>query len=310
MTATADMILEKRKARRRLTFWRVLAIVAVVIAIIAILPSFSGGMAGPHIARVSINGVIFHDVDREKLINDLVDDDQVKAVVVAIDSPGGTLVGSEALYDGLRKVADKKPVVAVMSELAASGGYMTAIAADHIVARRNTLTGSIGVIMEAPNFAGLLEMVGVDVTRIKSAPLKAEPSPTTRPSPAAIAATQDLIDDGFEWFKGLVAERRDLSGNALDRVTDGRVFSGNLALELGLIDALGDEQTALDWLQEEREIDADLKVLDRKWTKEAKQWPWSMLEDVSVAFSQPERIIRVSPRLYAVWNAPIGAYGR
>jgi len=187
---------------------------------------------------------------------------------------------------------------------------MTAIAADHIIARRNTLTGSIGVIMEAPNFAGLMEMIGIDVTRFKSGPLKAEPSATSAPSPEVIAATQELIDDGFDWFKGLVSERRSLNGAALDKVTDGRVFSGKIAQELGLIDALGDEQTALTWLQEEHEIDEDMKVLDHKWTKDPKPWPWSLLEDASVAFSQPERIIRVSPRLYAVWNAPIGAYGR
>ena len=309
MTATADMILERRKARRRLTFWRILAIVAIVLAIAVMLPRV-GGNVGPHVARVSVNGLILHERAREKMILDLVDNDQVKAVVVAIDSPGGTLVGSEALYDALRKVADKKPVVAVMTELAASGGYLTAIAADHIVARRNTLTGSIGVIMEAPNFTGLMEMVGIGVTRIKSAPLKAEPSPTTDPSPEALAATQELIDDGFIWFKGLVSDRRGLTGSALERVSDGRVFSGKLAVELGLVDTLGDEETALKWLQENREIDENLTVVDHTWKTPEQSWPWSLLEDASVAFSQPEQIIRVSPRLYALWNAPLVPYGR
>lgn len=299
MTATADQIIERRRIRRRLAFWRVLAIIAILIAVVALMPRM-GGSSGPHIARVAVEGMIFNDPAREKLIRDLVENDSAKALIVAIDSPGGTLVGSEALYDAIQKVAAEKPVVAVMSELAASGGYMTAIATDHIVARRNTITGSIGVVMEAPNIVGLLDMLGVEVTRLKSAPLKAEPSFSTRPTPEALAARQDLIDDGFAWFRGLVAERRGLDGLALDRVTDGRVFSGAQAVDLGLIDALGDQEDATNWLAEEREIDPDLPVLEYKTSDDAVPWPLNLFGFSPDTFLQPSRFIDGAPRLYAL----------
>ncbi|MEL7469944.1 MAG: signal peptide peptidase SppA, partial [Pseudomonadota bacterium] len=228
MTATADMILERRRIRRRLTFWRIIAIAAVLVAVLMMIPNSIA--SGDHIARVSIDGVIQDDPDRDRLLKKLVDDDAVKAVIVRINSPGGTVVASEALYEQLRSIAEDKPVVAVMTEYAASGGYITALASDYIIARGNTLTGSIGVLSQVPNVAGLMEMIGVGVTRIKSAPLKAEPSVTEVPSPAALKAQEALIADMFGWFRGLVEERRGLSGEALNRVTDGRAFTGRQAL--------------------------------------------------------------------------------
>lgn len=299
MTATADMIIEKRQLRRKVALWRILAIVALVIAVIAVVFRMNTSPA-PHIARVTVNGVIFNEPEREKLILDVAKNDDAKALIITIDSPGGTLVGSEVLYDAVRKVAEKKPVVAVMSEVAASGGYLTAIAADHIVARRNTLTGSIGVVMEAPNVEGLLEMLGVEVTRLKSAPLKAEPSFTSTPTAEALAAQQVLIDDGFDWFSGLVAERRGLAGPALAAVTDGRVFTGGQAKDLGLVDAIGDQEAALNWLRSEREIAKDLTVRDHEVPQAADGWPWQLLEDASAALTQPQRFIGVTPRLYAL----------
>jgi len=176
MTATSDLIIERRRMRRRLAFWRILAIVALAAAVIVLIPRPSGGVRGDHVARIAIEGIITDDPDRDASLAKLAGDDKVKAVVVRINSPGGTVAGSEALYQSLRAVAAKKPVVAVMAEAAASGGYVTAIAADHIVARATTLTGSIGVVAEAPNFSGLLESLGISVMRSKSAPLKAEPS--------------------------------------------------------------------------------------------------------------------------------------
>jgi len=261
MTAQADQILERRRLRQRLAFWRILAIVAVVIGIISLLPR-SAVVSGPHVARVTITGMIRHDPARERLILDLAERDAAKAVIVSIDSPGGTLVGSEALYEAIRKVAAEKPVVALMGEYAASGGYVVALAADHIVARRNSLTGSIGVVLIAPNVEGLLDMAGVEVTQIRSAPLKAEPSMFARPTEAGLAAQEDLIDDGFQWFRDLVRDRRGLDADALARAANGRAYTGGQAIELGLVDVLGDEATARDWLAETHEIDRDLPIFD------------------------------------------------
>ena len=299
MTATADMIIERRRIRRSLTFWRIAAIVAIVVALILMLPR-TGGSAGEHIARVSITGMILDDPARDKALARLAKNEDVAAVIVRIDSPGGTVAASEAIYDGLRKIADNKPIVTVMNEYAASGGYVSAIASDYIVARGNTLTGSIGVVSEIPNISGLLDILGVEITRVKSAPLKAEPSFTDTPSPAALKAQEALIADMFGWFKGLVSERRGLEGAALEAVTDGRAFTGRQALELGLIDALGDQQTAIDWLADKHEIDPDLAVIEHRWDDPKVPWPLSDLEDAAATLTGTGRLFNGLPRLYAV----------
>lgn len=301
MTATADMIIERRRIRRKLTFWRIVAIVAAVIAVIALLPRWGGGpVSGSYIARIHIEKIILDDPKRERMIRSLAEDDNVEAMIVRINSPGGTVAASETLYQAIRAVAEQKPVVAVMHEYAASGGYVTAIAADHIVANGNTLTGSIGVVAEIPNIAGLMEMLGVDVTRIKSAPLKAEPTITEAPSPAALAAQEALIQDMFAWFKGLVSDRRGLEGDALAAVTDGRAFTGRQALELGLVDAIGTEETALDWLAEAREIDRETRVIDRDWDDEELPWGLAGIQDAAATIAGVDRLMGAIPRLYAV----------
>jgi protease IV len=298
LAATADMIIERRRVRRRLAFWRIVAIIAIVVAAIGFLPSF--GMVGEHIARVNIDGLILDDEDRERELREIADDRRARALIVHVNSPGGTVAASEAVYLSLRKIAEKKPVVAVMDEYAASGGYIAALAGERIVARGNTLTGSIGVVMEAPNVAGLLDKLGVEVTRIKSGPLKAEPSLTTSPSPEALRAQEALIADTFAWFRGLVAERRALDGAALERVTDGRAFTGRQAVELGLVDELGDEETALAWLSEAHGIDSDLAVVERNWDDADLPWPFSLVDKGARAFAQLERLAAAGPRLYAL----------
>jgi protease-4 len=300
MSATADLILERRRIRRRLAFWRIAAIVAAVIAVVALIPSAENPALRDHLARIRIDGMILDDPARDATLRRLAETDRVKGVIVQINSPGGTVAASEAIYEGLRAIAARKPVVAVMSEVAASGGYVTAIGADHIVARGNTLTGSIGVVAEIPNVAGLMEKLGIDVTRVKSAPLKAEPSFTTRPDEAVLAAERALIEDSYAWFKGLVGERRTLSGAALETVSDGRVFTGRQALALGLIDAIGDETVARDWLSAERKLPKDMRAVDYDWRESPLPWPASALEESLAALLPATPVLPGGMRLYAV----------
>lgn len=263
-------IIERRRLRRRVAFWRLVAI-AGVVAVAAIL-GWRVYPAGDHVARVAVAGPIYDDPDRTGMLRDLAADDSVRAVIVRIDSPGGTVAGSEALYEALRGVAARKPVVAVMGEAAASGGYITALAADHIVARGATMTGSIGVIAEYPNVAVLLDKVGVAFTRQASGPLKAEPSPFRAPSDAVLAANRAIIEDAYNWFLGLVAERRGLSAEAAREVGDGRVFTGRQALAAGLIDAIGGEPEARDWLSTARGISSDLPLREAEVDRDDAGW--------------------------------------
>src|ERR1700680_4385721 len=185
-----------------------------------------------------------------------------RAVIVHVDSPGGTTAGSEQLYDALSRRRDKKPVVIVVDSLAASGAYITALAGDHIVAQQTSLVGSIGVLFQFPNFADLLDKIGVKVEAVKSSPLKAAPSGFEPTSPEAKAALESIIKDSYGWFKGLVQDRRHLSGDQLQAVVDGRVFTGHQAIELKLIDELGDERAGIAWLAKEKNVDASLPVRD------------------------------------------------
>ena len=262
MSLDADTIVDRRRMRRKLTFWRVLAIVIAIAALVAIaavlrLPATTG----PAIARVSISGLIRTDQDRVEALQRL-EKSRAPAVIVHLNSPGGTTSGSEQLYDSLMRLRVHKPVVVVVDGLAASGGYITAIAADHIVAQETSLVGSIGVIFQYPNVADLLEKLGIKVEEIKSSPLKAAPNGFEPTSPEARAAIAALVSDSYAWFRNLVKTRRNLDDADLERVADGRVFTGRQGISLKLVDELGDERTALEWLSKEKKIDPATPVKD------------------------------------------------
>lgn len=263
MSLDADAILERRRLRRRVTFWRGAAILMVALAVVAVAWRVVPRTGGDQVAKINLSGVIVDAEKRHKLFQDIEKADRVKAVMLVINSPGGGVAASEEIYLDLRRIAAKKPVVALVDTLAASGGYVAAIGADRIFARETSLTGSIGVLIQYPNFAKLLETVGVQVESVKSSPLKAAPSGFEPTSPEARAALQALVADSFAWFKGKVSERRKLTGEALDKVTDGRVFTGRQALSLGLIDQIGSEEEARAWLEAEKKIPKSLPA--REW---------------------------------------------
>jgi len=266
MSLDADLIVDRRRMRRKLTFWRVIAVAAIVLAI-AGAAALSGNRVGfpgvrPYIARVTIAGLIRGDQGRVRELDRLGRSSLARAVIVHVDSPGGTTAGSEQLFDSLSRLRARKPLVIVVDSLAASGGYITALAADHIVAQQTSLVGSIGVLFQYPNVADLLDKIGVKVESIKSSPLKAAPDGFEPTSPEATAALNAIIQDSYAWFKGLVQSRRHLTDDQLAAVDDGRVFTGHQGLGLKLIDQIGDERTGLAWLAKEKHVDAKLPVRD------------------------------------------------
>jgi len=266
MSLDADLIVDRRRLRRKLTFWRVLASVVLVVIIAGAAWFFGNraGLAGAYIARVTIQGLIRDDQERVQQLDRLAQSSLARAVVVHVDSPGGTTAGSEQLYDALMRLKEKKPLVIVVDGLAASGGYITALAGDHIVAKQTSLVGSIGVLFEYPNVADLLDKIGVKVETIKSSPLKAAPNGFEPTSPEARAAIESIVKDSYAWLRGMVQDRRHLNDNQLQTVADGRVFTGHQAIGLKLVDELGDETTAVAWLAQEKSVDAKLPVRDYK----------------------------------------------
>src|SRR5260221_14045921 len=268
MSLDSDVIVDRRRIRRKLTFWRVFAAVVAIAAVVAVgLIAFPGGRmpltSSGSIARINIEGLIRSDQERVEALERL-EKSRDAAVIVHINSPGGTTAGSEQLYDALVRLKAKKPVVVVVEGLAASGGYIAAIAADHIVAQQSSLVGSIGVLFQFPNFTELLKTFGVKVEELKSSPLKAAPNGFEPTSPEARAALDSLVKDSYAWFRNLVKERRGMDDALLDKVADGRVFTGRQAVEPKLIDQLGDEKTATACLVAEKKIKSDLPVRDYK----------------------------------------------
>src|SRR6516225_1786846 len=266
MSLDADFIVDRRRMRRKLSFWRVTSIVLVVLGLAGAAAFASNRSYGfgvrPYIARLTVSGLIRGDQNRVEQLDRLARSTLARAVILHVDSPGGTTAGSEQLFTALSRLREKKPLVVVVDSLAASGGYITALAGDHIVAQQTSLVGSIGVLFQYPNVADLLDKLGVKVESVKSTPLKAAPDGFEPTSPEARAALNSIIQDSYAWFKGIVQDRRHLNDSQLQTAADGRVFTGHQAVDLKLIDELGDERTALAWLGKEKSIDTKLPVRD------------------------------------------------
>jgi protease-4 len=267
MSLESDVIVDRRRMRRKLTFWRVAAVLIAIVAVVAVgvygTPSGRKLAGATAIERIKIEGLIRSDQDRVEALERLAKSN-APAVIVHINSPGGTTSGSEQLYDSLMRLKAKKPLVVVVDGLCASGGYIAALASDHIVAQQTALVGSIGVLFQFPNFTELLKTVGVQVESVKSSPLKAAPNGYEPTSPEARAALDALVKDSYAWFKGLVQKRRGMDDAQLAKVSDGRVFTGRQAVDLKLIDQLGDEKAAIAWLVAEKKVKPDLPVHDFK----------------------------------------------
>jgi protease-4 len=249
-----------RRSRFR---WRMLAFVALVVAVLAGTARFAteNGLSGDTIARIEIDGTIASDPQRLKVLELIGDSDDVKAVVVAINSPGGTTAGGEELYDAIGKLRAKKPVVAYVKELGASAAYMAAIATDRIFVRRLSIVGSIGVLFQTTDASKLMQTIGVDLDKVASGPLKAEPDIDEPMTPEVRASLQALVDDSFSWFVDIVAERRGMTRAEVLPLADGRIVTGNQGIANKLVDEVGGEAEAIAWLEANKQVKADLPVV-------------------------------------------------
>ncbi|RUT30306.1 signal peptide peptidase SppA [Arsenicitalea aurantiaca] len=252
------------RLRRSRRLWRTLFFVALLVAVVALAGRFalegSAGGGTERIARIEVDGTIVTDPDRLRAMERLAEDPNVAAVIVAINSPGGSTAGGEELYEALRRLGADKPVVSVVKEMGASAAYMTAIATEQIFARRLSIVGSIGVLYQHVNAAGLLDTIGIDLDKVASGPLKAEPDFSGPMSPEARASIAALVNDSFQWFVDAVAEERGMTRLEALGLSDGRIVSGRMALESGLIDQIGGEAEAIAWLAETHDIDPELPV--------------------------------------------------
>ena len=295
-----ETVLDRRRLRRGLSRWRGIGIAGGAVALMALAASSGTLMdlaAQPQIARIAIEGTILEDREQLAMLKKIKDDKSVKGLIVFVNSPGGTTTGGESLYEGLRDVAKEKPVVAQFGTVAASAGYIVGLGTDHIVARGNTITGSIGVIAQWPEFSEVLAKIGVKMNEVKSGELKAQPSGFAPADPAALKVMQEMIDDGFRWFTALVETRRGIKIADLPGLEKGRIYSGRAAVEGKLVDEIGGEAEAQRWLEDKRGIAKDLKIIDWKpsvaggWgfgSQASESWPERL---VDAGFSRALRLV-------------------
>ncbi|MEW9807428.1 signal peptide peptidase SppA [Mesorhizobium sp. ZMM04-5] len=273
MAPRADDLIDRRRLRRKLTFWRIAAFAVAALALVGASTWMVGGdFAGAraaHIAKVRIEGTITEDEELLERLEAVRKSSAVEGVILSIDSPGGTTAGGEAIFDAVRKLAADKPVVAQVGTLAASAGYMIASASDHIVARQSSIVGSIGVLVQFPDVTGLMEKLGIKLEEVKSSPLKAEPSPFNPTTEEERAMIRSMILDSYDWFVGLVDERRPMTRSEVAAVADGSVFTGRQALQKKLVDELGGEDQAKAWLVT-KGVDADLEIVE--WKAKGSGW--------------------------------------
>jgi protease IV len=286
MSLNADTLIDRSYLKGQITKWRLIAISVIVLSVILLTQSANAPLMGMnHIARVSVEGIISDDKRRDELFAELEEDTSVQAVIVRMDSPGGTVVGGEQLYLNIKSLSEKKPVVVLMRSLATSAGYMATLGADRIYAREGTLTGSIGVIMQTAEVTELAERLGINPITIKSGVNKASPNPLEKMTEENRAVLERVVMGFYDTFVSMVATERGLEREQVLALADGSVFTGPQALEAGLIDAIGGEKEAIQWLETEKQITAELDVRDREPAPERPKSLAGFFEQMAKSFA-------------------------
>lgn len=270
----------------------------------------SGPLTGPAVAVIGVNGPIVSGEAPEfdftgptavaasgsiaRLIRQAARDPQVKAILLRVDSPGGSVIGSDEIYHALKQA--NKPVVVHMGALAASGGYYVSMAADHIVAHPDTLTGSIGVISEFTNIEGLYEKLGLKSTVIKSGEFKDFGNPTSPFTEEDRKLWQAVIDETYESFVRIIADNRGMTVEEVKRLADGRIYTGRQAYSLKLVDQLGYFEDAVNEAASRGGIKGEPRVIEyRRQTPFAQLFGASVARVILVALGVPVERLSTTP---------------
>ena len=315
--AQADALIDRRRLRRRLTLWRTIAFGLAAVAVAAVSLRATGNLAGGRqLARVEISGIITDDKQQIAMLKRIAKAKNVQGVLVHINSPGGTTTGGEALFEALRELAEKKPTVSVFGTMATSAAYIAGLATDHIVARGNSITGSVGVIFQWAEVSQFMDKLGIKMNEVKSGTLKAVPSMFAPLDDQGRKLTEEMVADSQRWFVGLVSSRRMIDPNGVPGLTQGRIFSGRQALEVKLIDAIGGEREAISWLETKRGVAKGLSIVDWKPKTEGQLgWLGAMSSMAGLIAGEPgrEMVARVMDNgslsrlqldgLVSVWHA-------
>lgn len=303
-----DLIIERNKLKKQISSWRMFAFLALILLVIAVVGDSKMGInpiSQDYIARIKIDGIIYENNTRDEIIKEIAEDNNIKAVILEVNSPGGTAVGGETLYKAIKKLNDKKPVITVMHSLAASAGYLITLGSERIYAHNGTITGSIGVIMEIPNLKNLADKVGVKFDYVRTSPIKGSPTLFEEKNEAALKVLDEMMNDFFVYFKAVVAEERKLDKPTIDRLADGRIFSGVSAKKNRLIDDIGGEEEAVNWLKKNKKISKNLEVKDVKLYRNEDRLE-EFLGGASESLSSP---FNINSSIDAIYNRLLKGFG-
>ena len=239
-----------------------------VLTIIILFVSFNPTSITKKIAILEIDGVIKNPKAYLASIDKIKNDSSIKGLIIRIDSPGGTVGSSQEIYDSLLDLSTKIPVVSSIVDIGASGGYLIACGSSYIFANSGSITGSIGVISQYYDFSELIKFLKFDIDIVKSGAMKDIGNPAKSLSTKEKKLLNILIQDVHNQFKSVVKERRKLNDKEINSVSDGRIFSGNQALNLKLIDEIGGLNAAKSYIEKEIGIaDLDLVYFPKKEKK-------------------------------------------
>ena len=247
---------EKRKS---LIFRYFLAFLLIILAFWILIDKSS---SENFIAKIYLNGVINDRSSLIKKINKLKEDSKVKGLLLVTNSPGGTFVSSKEIFDTLKRISEKIPTATYIREIGTSGAYLASLGTDRIFVNYGSITGSIGVILQTANLKNLLENLGIEPIVIKSGDLKAVPNPFEELDQNKINYVSEVIDQMQNQFLQIVKERRNLKDNEIEKISDGRIFTGTQAIKLNLIDEIGSEDDAANWIKKEGGLDEDTKLIE------------------------------------------------
>ncbi len=253
---------ETKGYRRRLFFWRTISFITVAIIVYLLFENQEKSSSNDYIANYNISGLL---ISADEIIEDLEElksNNEVNSIIISVDSPGGTTVSAEEIYLKLKEVSLVKPTAIVMRNIATSGAYLLSLGGDVIFSRENTITGSIGVLLQWARVDEALSKLGIEVNEVKSGKLKAEPDFFGEIDEEAQQVTKEIIDETFEWFIRIVKVERNLNPSEIYTISDGRIFTGRQAIELNLVDEIGDKNDAKIWLVENKEIDSNSPIID------------------------------------------------
>ena len=222
----------------------------------------------PFIAKLSLEGMINNESNFIEKINQLKQKENLKAILILVNSPGGTFVSSKEIYDSLKLFDEKIPIAVYMKEVATSGAYLVSLGADKIFANTGTITGSVGVILQTADITTLLDKIGINPLVIKSGDLKAVPNLVEKTNELQFEYIKNIVLLMQEEFMQIVNLERKISIESQEKIRDGRIFTSKQAKQIKLIDEVGVEKNALDWLKKKAGLDDKIKIIDYAETNE------------------------------------------